>query len=393
MSVEDTSSGSSGAEAAVTPATTSVARIFLLSGGVALFLLIVFTAVISCKRQLARACRLTLIVLCVICTTGFCAFLLVYLGLGARELRLALGDQVVLIPGAASEGVAASASLNIGLHRAFCDSLTLTADRPGLLVWTVAIAPHLVTNRTYGLLLRAPTPGGSPLVVALRLSAGDQLQVLGGGGGSDQNQQLAIYQTELHWQEWLAAEEHQPAHELCCAWWPQQPIAEGNAKLITVEKSALHRLVFRQLAPDVAANGAAGDTQSSLNLRLTRSLYQASECDPVVCDSRQRECVLRVLDRWSILDFRIAPGSEQVFTSVRVQVECQRKDWAIAMIVALIPLGSLLIAWFLSRRKTAPRRRGRVRVIRPDLGEKMTHRTNEADIGGRQQNGTSVDFV
>ncbi|VDL90136.1 unnamed protein product [Schistocephalus solidus] len=395
MPGEVTSLGSSGMQTAVTPATTSVARIFLLSGGVALFLLIVFTTVISCKRQLARACRLTLIVLCVICTTGFLAFLLVHLGLGARELQLTLGDQVVLIPGAAPEGIAASASLNIGLHRAFCDSLILTTDRPGLLVWTVAVAPHLVTNRTYGLLLETPATAGAPLVVALRLSAGDQVQVLG-SSDSDKatvDQRLAIYQTELHWQEWLSADEQQPAHEICCAWWPQQAIAEDRAKLITVEKSALHRLVFRQLASDLAVSGTAAGTQSSLHLRLTRSIYQASECDPVVCDSRQKECVLRVLDRWSILDFRIAPGSEQVLASLRVQVECQRKDWAIALIVALLPLGSLLIAWFLSRRKAASRRRGRVRVIRSDLGDKTVQRTNEADIGERQRNGSSVDFV
>ncbi|VDD81325.1 unnamed protein product [Mesocestoides corti] len=295
--------------------------IFAISSGIALVLLIVFTAITSYKRRLTRPLRLILGSTCVLGATGLLAFLLCQYGLQTKEVELSVGDQLVLAPNA-------DADLNTHLFWSFCDSLRISMNKPGLTVWTAAVSPNRITGKTYTLLVQVPEE--SPLVVPLRLSSGDRLTVK----SASEDTQLAVYAHERNWLEWRTAGLQQEAHETCCAWWQLRPVQK--AATVDVQMHSLHRLILR---------GPPGPIEVAIN----RSSFEAAVCDPVVCDaSLVKSCRLDVFEKASVMDVQVKEGSMSEFFNLTVWIECERKNWAIALLSSVIPLSSLLVMCLIS---------------------------------------------
>ncbi|KAM7541377.1 hypothetical protein Aperf_G00000023040 [Anoplocephala perfoliata] len=286
--------------------------IFTITSGIALLGLSIFTVIAVYRRQLPRCLHLFLTFICVGGASALTAFLLCHYGLKTQAFHLALGDQLLLAPWEEAE-------VDSRLLSHFCHSLRVTSDKPGVTVWSASISPNRETDKNYTLILTLSKE--PPTVIPLRLSTGDRLTVK----SAPSETQMAIYAHDQNWYDWETAGFQQEAHEVCCAWWQLRPIRPPVT--LKIETSGQHRLVLR------------GSSGGNVELAITRSLYTAAVCDPVVCDAiRVNACRLDVFEKPSILEVRVGYGSENDFDTVRVWISCEHRGWAIALFSTSIPL-------------------------------------------------------
>lgn len=176
-----------------------------------------------------------------------------------------------------------------------------------------------------------------PTVIPLRLSIGDRLTVK----SAPSETQMAIYAHDQNWYDWENAGFQQEAHEICCAWWQLRLIRPPVS--MEIEASGQHRMILR------------GGSGGNVELAISRSLYAAAVCDPVVCDSiRVNACRLDVFEKPSILEVRVGHGSENDFGTVQVWISCEHRGWAIALFSTSIPLfitSGICLAFWCRRRK------------------------------------------
>lgn len=140
--VLEMSAGESSVPPSFQHAPSTLARVFVISGGLAILSLTLVTLIITVKQRLSRLCRLLLIAFCVLAISGYSVFLLVYLGLSGRLLVLSKGDQLLFT----SQHIQPDSAIDMRLYRSFCSSLDIVADKPGIVLWTASIAP----NRVFG---------------------------------------------------------------------------------------------------------------------------------------------------------------------------------------------------------------------------------------------------
>ncbi|KAA0195080.1 hypothetical protein FBUS_11253 [Fasciolopsis buskii] len=301
--------------------------VFMIVGLITLFPLAILTAVITLKANMPRICRF--ICLCATLTLGsaVAAMLLLYFALGPQDIHLAKGDQ--LLHGHFGDGYL------MGAHRVrswACESLTIYANRLGVMMWAISVSPNLGPMENYSVTMQN---WSVPAQVRFRLNRGDAFEVRNQTGPV----LVVILKGMKAYEKWDKSGVYQPGFEKCCAWNIFEP-DNSELQVQTADADDIYTVIIRKQGypENPRALGSPNETLFTGAVNFHRVRWTPTPCDPIVCDGTLRACRTGRTPERYIIEYALQPMSAPPYDMVHIRILCHPRHWALGLLFSLVPL-------------------------------------------------------